>query len=85
MMVVDDDNGDDDDDDDEDDADDDDDDDDDTLVSISHQNCCRPYLFYIRFKGGVRADWRRSGCVVMVIVHDDGDHRCDLIGDAEDA
>ena len=53
----------------EDDNGDDDDDDDDTL--------CRPYPFYTRFKGGVRADWRCSGCVVMIIIM--------TIGDAEDA
>ena len=77
MVIIDDDNGDDDDDDDEDDADDDDDDDDDTLVIISHHNRCRPYVFSIRFNCGVRADWRCSGCVVMIIIM--------TVGDAEDA
>ena len=33
--------------------------------------------FYIRFKGGVRADWRCRGCVVMIIIM--------TAGDAEDA
>ena len=76
MVIIDDDNGDD-DDDDEDDADDDDnDDDDDTLVIISHHNRCRPCLFYIRFKGGVRAGWRCSRCVMIIIM---------TVGDAEDA
>ena len=78
MAIIDDDNGDDDDHDDENDADDDDDDvNDDTLVIISHHNRCRPYLFYLRFKGGVRAEWRRSGCLVMTITM--------TVGDAEDA
>ena len=44
----------------------DDDDDDDTLVIISHHSRCRPYLFYIRFKGGVRADWRRMIIIMTV-------------------
>ena len=78
MVIIDDDNGDDDDDDGEDDADDDDDDDDDdTLVSRSHHNRCRPYLFYIRFKGSVRPYWRCRGCIVMIILM--------TAGDAEDA
>ena len=34
-------------------------------------------FFYLRFKGGVRADWRCSGCVVMIIIM--------TVGDAEDA
>ena len=76
MVIIDDDNSDDDDDDDEDDADADDDDDDDTLVTISHHHRCRPYLFYIRFKV-TRPDWRRRGCVVMIIIM--------TVGDAEDA
>ena len=57
--------------------DDDDDDDDDTLVIISHHNRCPSYLFNIRFKGSVRADWRCSGCVVMITIM--------IVGDAEDA
>ena len=36
-----------------------------------------PYLFHIRFKSAVRADWRCSGCVVTVIIM--------TVGDAEDA
>ena len=34
-------------------------------------------FFYIRFNCGVRADWRCSGCVVMIIIM--------TVGDAEDA
>ena len=42
-----------------------------------------PYLFHIRFKSPVRANWRCRGCVVIIIittvgdaeVHDDGYHR----------
>ena len=34
-------------------------------------------FLYLRFKGGVRADWRCSGCVVMTIIM--------TVGDAEDA
>ena len=34
-------------------------------------------LFYKRFKGSVRADWRCRGCVVMIIIM--------TVGDAEDA
>ena len=33
--------------------------------------------FSIRFKGGVKADWRCRGCVVMIIIM--------TVGDAEDA
>ena len=36
-----------------------------------------PYLFDIRFKGRVRADWRSKGCVVMILIM--------TVGDAEDA
>ena len=72
MVIIHDDNG------DYDDADDDDDDeDDDTLLSISHHNRCRPYLFYIRVKCSVRPNWRRRGCVVMISIM--------TVGDAEDA
>ena len=68
MGIIDDDNGDD---------DDDDDDDDDTLVIVSHHNRCHPYLFYVRFEGSVRPDWRCRGCVVIIIIM--------TVGDAEDA
>ena len=27
-----------------------------------------PYLFHIRFKSPVRADWRCRGCVVIIII-----------------
>ena len=36
-----------------------------------------PYLFHIRFKSPVRADWRCRGCVVIIIIT--------TAGDAEDA
>ena len=36
-----------------------------------------PYLFHIRFKSPVRADWRCRGCVVIIIIM--------TVGDAEDA
>ena len=36
-----------------------------------------PYLFQIRFKSPVRADWRCRGCVVIVIIM--------TVGDAKDA
>ena len=36
-----------------------------------------PYLFDIRFKGDVRADWRCKGCVVMILIM--------TVDDAEDA
>ena len=36
-----------------------------------------PYLFHIRFKSPVKADWRCRGCVVIIIIM--------IVGDAEDA
>ena len=36
-----------------------------------------PYLFHVRFKSPVRADWRCRGCVVIIIIM--------TVGDAENA
>ena len=71
IVIVGDDNGDDDDDDDEDDA------DDDATMMMMMTRFVVLISLYICFKGGVRADWRCSGCVVMIIIM--------TVGDAEDA
>ena len=55
------------------------------MTMMGHGHDEDPYLFHIRFKSAVRADWRRSvradwrcrGCVVIVIIM--------TVGDAEDA
>ena len=47
------------------------------MMMMGHGYDEDPYLFYIRFKSPVRADWRCRGCVVIIIIM--------TVGDAEDA
>ena len=49
-----------------------------TRLSVSHIIILVVLISsYVRFKGDVRADWRRRGCAVVIIIT--------TFGDAEDA
>ena len=47
------------------------------MTMLGHGYDEHPYLFHVRFKSPVRADWRRRGCVVIIIIM--------TVGDAEGA
>ena len=48
-----------------------------TMMSNGYDDDPYLYVFQIRFKSPVRLDWRRRGCVVLIIMM--------TVGDAEDA
>ena len=48
-----------------------------TMMSDGYDEDPYLYVFHIRFKSPVRPDWRRRGCVVIIIMM--------TVGDTEDA
>ena len=64
-----------------------------TMMSDGYDEDPYLYVFYIRFNSPVRPDWRRRGCVVIIIIMTFGDAEdarvviiiIMTVGDAEDA